>query len=155
MINLKSARESTVKAGESEINRAAFPISGGPSGQSNGAKFWGQLEMGFFQQSFQLILRAHFVAGLLVPSARDGAPQTLFGIGHKAEGQFIGHQPLHQPFGVGKVPLGALAAPRLDCASARCNVLNMGSTFPSSSQHRVVVCGISGTKKEVRSPLIE
>jgi len=87
-----------------------------------------------------LILRAHFVAGLLVTSARDGAPQTLFGIRHKAEGQFIGYQPLHQPFGVGEVPLGALAAPRLDCASARCNVPNMGSTFPSSSQHPVVVC---------------
>jgi hypothetical protein len=112
MINLKSTRESTVKAGESEINRAAFPISGGPSGQSNGAKFRGQLEMGFFQQSFQLILRAHFVAGPLPPSARDGAPQALFAIGHKAEGQFIGHQPLHQPFGVGEVPLGALAQRR-------------------------------------------
>jgi hypothetical protein len=35
-----------------------------------------------------------------VPSARHGAPQTLCGIGHKAEGQFICHQPLHQPFGV-------------------------------------------------------
>jgi len=40
----------------------------------------------------------------------DRPPQALLGIGHQAQNQLVGDQPLEQPFGIGKIPLAP--APR-------------------------------------------
>src|SRR6266571_4397388 len=69
----------------------------------------GQLNVGLFQKRLQLILQPHSVARQLVLSPRHRPPQTLLGIGHKAQSQFPGHQPFHQAFGIGKI---LLAPPR-------------------------------------------
>src|SRR6266403_979857 len=67
----------------------------------------GQLDMGLFQKRLQLVLQPHPIAPQLVLLARYLPPQTLLGIGHKAQSQFPGHQPLHQAFGVGEIPLAS------------------------------------------------
>ena len=59
--------------------------------------------MGLFQQTLQSVLQLYPVAGQLVLSAHHGAPQSLFGIGHKAQGQLLGHKPLHQSLFLGAV----------------------------------------------------
>src|SRR5262244_293903 len=59
--------------------------------------------MGFFQQCLQLILQTYFVTRPLIPCARECSPQTLFGIGHKAQGQLLRHKPLYQTFRIAKV----------------------------------------------------
>src|SRR5215831_9971385 len=45
--------------------------------------------MGFFQQCLQLILQTYFVTRPLILCARECPPETLFGIGHKAQGQLL------------------------------------------------------------------
>jgi len=64
-----------------------------------------QLDVGLFQQRFQPVLELDPVARQLDLRARDRAPQPLFGRGHEAQGQLLGDQPPHQPFGVREVPL--------------------------------------------------
>src|SRR5229473_1435264 len=64
--------------------------------------------MGLFQQTLQSVLQLDPVAGQLVLSAHYGAPQSLFGIGHKAQGQLLGHEPLHQPFRIVEILLPSL-----------------------------------------------
>ena len=63
--------------------------------------------MGLFQKRLQLVLQPHVIARQLVLPARHRPPQTLLGIGHKAESQFSGHQSLDQTFGIGKIPLAS------------------------------------------------
>jgi hypothetical protein len=63
--------------------------------------------MGFFQQCFQLIVQPYFVTPELVLCARHGPPETLFAIGHEAQGQLLRHQPLQQTFGIAKVSLAS------------------------------------------------
>ena len=65
--------------------------------------------MGLFQKRLQLVPQPYVIARQLVLSPRHRSPQTLFGIGHKAQSQFPGHQPLHQTFGIWEV---LLASPR-------------------------------------------
>ncbi len=77
--------------------------------------------MGLFQQRLHLVLQPYPIAPQLILLVRNCPPQTLLGIGHKAQNQFPGHQPLHQAFGVGEIPR-ASPSPRLDCACAKCNV---------------------------------
>src|SRR5438445_6058965 len=59
--------------------------------------------MGFFQKRLQLVLQPHPIAPQLVLFARNCPPSTLLGIGHKAQNQFPGHQPLHQAFGIREI----------------------------------------------------
>src|SRR6266851_9531594 len=59
--------------------------------------------MRFFQQCLQLILQTDFVPRPLIHCACECPPQSLFGIGHKAQSQLLGNQPLHQTFRVPKV----------------------------------------------------
>jgi hypothetical protein len=53
----------------------------------------GQLNVGLFQQRLQLVLQPHVIARQLVFSPRHHPPQTLLGIGHKAQGQLLCHHP--------------------------------------------------------------
>jgi hypothetical protein len=59
--------------------------------------------MRFFQQRFQLIVQPYFVTPELVFCARHGPPETLFGMGHEAQGKLLRHQLLQQTFGIAKV----------------------------------------------------
>ena len=61
--------------------------------------------MGLFQQGLQSVLELHPVARQLVLGAHHGSPQTLLGIGHKAQDQLVSDQPLHQTFGVREIVL--------------------------------------------------
>src|SRR6516162_2356040 len=61
--------------------------------------------MGFFQHRLHSVPQPRMIARQLVLAAHHRAPQPLFGIGHKAQRQLLGHQPLQQPFGVSKVIL--------------------------------------------------
>jgi hypothetical protein len=45
----------------------------------------GQLDMGLFQKSFQLVLQPYPIAPQLILLARHCPPQTLFDLGHKAK----------------------------------------------------------------------
>ena len=45
----------------------------------------------------------HSIPRLLVLGAGERPPQALLAIGHKAQGQLLGHQPLHQTFRVGEI----------------------------------------------------
>src|SRR5712691_4137458 len=64
--------------------------------------------MRLFQQTLQSVLQLYLVAGQLVLSAHYGAPQSLFGIGHKAQGQLLGHEPFYQSFRIGEILLPPL-----------------------------------------------
>jgi len=66
--------------------------------------------MRFFQQCLQLILQTDSVPRPLMPYARERPPQSLFSIGHKAQSQFLGNQPLHQTFRVPKVFLASASS---------------------------------------------
>src|ERR1022692_3283760 len=61
--------------------------------------------MGFFQQGLELIVQSYFVTPQLVLCTGHRPPETLFGIGHEAQGQLLRHQPLQQTFGIAKVSL--------------------------------------------------
>ncbi len=65
--------------------------------------------MRFFEQRLQPVLELHAVARDLVLAAHHGAPETLLGVGHEAQGQLLSDQALHQPFGIWEVPLAAAA----------------------------------------------
>src|SRR5215467_6289037 len=67
----------------------------------------GQLHVGLFQQRLHLVLQAHVITRELILPACHRPPQTLLGIGHKAQRQFPGHQPLHQAFGIGEITLAS------------------------------------------------
>ena len=56
--------------------------------------------MGFFQEGFQPVLELDPVARHLILGPSQSAPEALLGIGHEAECQLVGHQPLHQTLGV-------------------------------------------------------
>jgi len=61
--------------------------------------------MGLFQKRLQLVLHPPSQPRQLKLAARHRAPQSLFGIGHEAQDQFLGHQPFHQSFGIRKILL--------------------------------------------------
>jgi len=65
--------------------------------------------MRFFQQAFQPVGQLHAVARELILTPRHRSPQTLFRLGHKAQNQFLGYQPLDQALGIGKIFLPSLA----------------------------------------------
>src|ERR1700730_16511225 len=71
------------------------------------ARFHGAMELSLFQQRLHLVLQPHVIARQLVLSARYRPPQTLLGVGHKAQSQFPRHQPLHQAFGIWEIPLAS------------------------------------------------
>jgi hypothetical protein len=76
----------------------------------------GQFDMRLFQQCRQLVLQPHPVSNQLLLAARHRPPQTLFGIRHKAQDQFLRYQPFHQTFGVGEIvlaPARSAVGPRL------------------------------------------
>src|SRR4029450_4742502 len=70
----------------------------------------GQLDVRFFQQRFQSIVQLHAVARDLVLAAHHRPPESLLGVGHKAQGELLGHQTLHQSFGIRKVPFAPAGA---------------------------------------------
>ena len=70
----------------------------------------GHLDVRFLEQRFQPVLELHAVAGDLILAPHHGAPEPLLGVRHKAQGQFLGDQALHQPFGIRKVLLAAAGA---------------------------------------------
>src|SRR5664280_3492495 len=61
--------------------------------------------MRLFQQTLQLVPKAHFVAGQLVLAPRHCSPEPLFRIWHEAQYQFLRHQPLDHPFAVAEIIL--------------------------------------------------
>ena len=63
--------------------------------------------MGLFQKGLHSILQPYPIASQLILLARNCPPQTLLAIGHKAQNQFPGHQPLHQAFGIGEISLAS------------------------------------------------
>ena len=67
-----------------------------------------QLDVRLFQQTLQLVPKAHLVAGQLVLAPRHRSPEPLFRIRHEAQNQFLRHQPLDHPFAVGEVVLPPL-----------------------------------------------
>src|SRR6516165_8813388 len=85
--------------------------------------------MGFFKQSLQLVLQPRVIARQLVLCAHHCAPEPLFSIGHKAQGQLLSHQPLHQPFGASRKSFLRPRRPRLDSACARCSAPDIGPAF--------------------------
>ena len=66
--------------------------------------------MSLFQQSLHLVLQPHPIAPQLVLLARLRPPQTLLGVGHKAQNQFASHQPFYQAFGIDEIPLASPSA---------------------------------------------
>src|SRR5215468_5258906 len=59
--------------------------------------------MRLLQQRLQLIVQPHPIPRPLILGARECPPQTLFGIGHKAQGQLLRHKPSYQTFRIAKV----------------------------------------------------
>ena len=66
--------------------------------------------MRFLEQRFQSVVQLHAVARDLVLAAHHGPPEPLLGVGHKAQGELLGHQALHQSFGIRKVPFAPAGA---------------------------------------------
>jgi len=64
----------------------------------------------FFEQRLQSIVELDAVARDLILASHHGPPEPLFGVGHKAQGELLGHQTLHEPFGVRKVLLPTASA---------------------------------------------
>ncbi len=91
----------------------------------------GQLDMGFFQPCLQLILQTDSVPRPLTPRERVRVSvlhQSLFGIGHKAQSQFLRNQPLHQTFRVPKVFL----APASSAIGQRLRQMECSRHFPGT-----------------------
>src|SRR5260370_13115881 len=63
--------------------------------------------MRFFQQCLQLILQTYFVPRPLILCACECPPQSLFGIGHKAQDQLLGTQRMYKTFLITKVFLAS------------------------------------------------
>ena len=64
-----------------------------------------ELDVRFFEQRFQSVVELDAVARDLVLPAHHGPPEPLLGVGHKAQGELLCDQPLHQTFRVRKVLL--------------------------------------------------
>ena len=74
------------------------------------------LDVGFFEERLQSVVELDAAARDLVLAAHHGPPEPLLGVGHKAQGEFLGDQPLHQTFRIRKVllaPAGAAIRLRL------------------------------------------
>src|SRR5215813_13802849 len=71
--------------------------------------------MRLFQQGLQLILPPRSLTGKLISGARDGAPEALFGSGHKAQGQLLGYESLDQTFTVYEILLAPAPSPIGQC----------------------------------------
>src|SRR6266545_150137 len=63
--------------------------------------------MRFFQQRFQSAVQLDAVARDLVFAAHYRPPESLLGVGHKAQGELLSHEALHQTFRIRKVFLPA------------------------------------------------
>src|SRR6516164_8675659 len=86
--------------------------------------------MRFFQKCLQLILQTDFVPRSLIPCARQAPPQTLFAIGHKAQDQLLGNQPLHQTFRIAKVILASAPSAIGQCLCQMECSRHFPGTFP-------------------------
>ena len=86
--------------------------------------------MRFFQQCLQLILQTDFVPRPLILCACECPPQSLFGIGHKAQSQLLGNQPLHQTFRVRKVFLAPASSAVGQCLRQMECSRHFPGTFP-------------------------
>ena len=64
----------------------------------------GQLDMRFLKQRFQSVVQLHAVARDLALAAHHRPPEPLLRVRHKTRGELLGHQALHQSFGIRKVP---------------------------------------------------
>jgi hypothetical protein len=63
--------------------------------------------VGLFEQRFQPIPQLDAIPCQLILGPRQGAPEALFRIGHKAEPQLIGDQPFHEALAIREVSLPA------------------------------------------------
>jgi hypothetical protein len=61
--------------------------------------------MGFLQQALEPVLQPDAIADHLMAATHHRSPQPLLRIRHEAQRQLLRHQPLHQTFGIGKIPL--------------------------------------------------
>src|SRR5438445_281522 len=86
--------------------------------------------MRFFQQGLQLILQTDFVPRPLIPCACECPPQSLLGVGHKAQNQLLGNQPLHQTFRVPKVFLAPASSADGQCLRQMECSRHFPGTFP-------------------------
>ena len=86
--------------------------------------------MRFFQQCLQLILQTDFVPRPLILCAGECPPQSLFAIGHKAQNQLLGNQPLHQTFRVRKVFLAPASSAVGQCLRQMECSRHFPGTFP-------------------------
>ena len=63
--------------------------------------------MRFFEQRFESVVKLHAGTRNLILSAHHCPPEPLLGVGHKAQGEFLGHQVLHWTLRIRKVLLAA------------------------------------------------
>ncbi len=68
------------------------------------------LDVRFLEQGLQPILELHAIAGHLVLAAHHGAPESLLGVGHEAQGELLRDQPFHQPLSIGEILLASAGA---------------------------------------------
>ena len=64
-----------------------------------------ELDVRFLEQRFQAVLQLDAVARDLVLAPHHGPPEPLLGVGHKAQGQLLSDQPLHQPLRIREILL--------------------------------------------------
>jgi len=64
-----------------------------------------ELEMRFLQQALESVVQLDAVARELIPTTHHRAPESLLGVGHEAQDQFLRHEAFHQAFGIGKILL--------------------------------------------------
>jgi hypothetical protein len=63
--------------------------------------------MGFLQQALKPVVQLDAVARELIPTTHHRAPESLLGVRHETQDQFVRHEAFHEAFGIGKILLSS------------------------------------------------
>ena len=99
----------------------------------------GHLDVRFLEQRLQPVVELHAVARDLVLAAHHGPPEPLLGVGHKAQGQLLRDQALHQPLRIREVLLAA-AGPAIRLRLGEMERARRAARAPSRARRRGRQC---------------